>query len=109
MKMLSQLLDNPNGLTKEEREQVLAQMAAEVSNVKDPTMRKKLLNELVTNLKDLPPETISQLITGITTLPPKEQKELLKQVLEKFGELSSEQKEKLVDDLLKSAAGECSS
>jgi hypothetical protein len=37
-------------------------------------------------------------------LPPTEQKELLKQILEKFDELPSEMKEKLVDDLLHSAS-----
>ncbi|UJR26661.1 hypothetical protein I4U23_007978 [Adineta vaga] len=105
VKMLSKLLENPDSLTKEERDRVLNQLMNEIDNVKDPAMKKKLLNELVTNLKDLPPETMTQLITNISTLSSKEQKELLKQIMEKFVELTPEMKEKLVEDLLKSAAG----
>ncbi|CAF1010666.1 unnamed protein product [Adineta steineri] len=104
VKLLAKLLENPDNLTKEERDKVLNQIMNEIGSVKDPEMKKKLLSELVTNLKDLPPETMSQLITNIQTLSTKEQKELLKQILDKFDELSPEQKEKLVDDLLKSAA-----
>jgi DNA-directed RNA polymerase subunit F len=59
---------------------------------------------MLSNLKDLPPETITQLLSNINDLPTGEQKELLKQILEKFDELPPEMKEKLVDDLLKSAA-----
>jgi len=76
----------------------------EIDNVKDPEVRNKFFNDMLTNLKDLPPETMTQLLSNINDLPTGEQKELLKQILEKFDELSPEMKEKLVDDLLKSAA-----
>ena len=105
VKMLSKLLENPSSLTKEEREKVLGQLMNEINSVTDPAVKKQLMDKLVSNLKDLPPETVSQLISNITTLSAKEQKELLKQILEKFDELPPEMKEKLVDDLLKSAAG----
>jgi len=75
-----------------------------MDNVKDPEIRNKLFNDMLTNLKDLPPETMTQLLSNINDLPTGEQKELLKQILEKFDELPPEMKEKLVDDLLKSAA-----
>ncbi|CAF1088982.1 unnamed protein product [Rotaria sp. Silwood1] len=105
VKMLAKLLENPENLTQEEREKVLNQLMQEIDNVKDPEMKKKLLNDMLSNLKDLPPETMTQLLSNINDLPPSEQKELLKQILEKFDELPPEMKEKLVDDLLKSAAG----
>ncbi|CAF1151697.1 unnamed protein product [Rotaria sordida] len=105
VKMLAKLLENPDNLTQEEKEKVFNQLMHEIDNVKDPEMKKKLINDMLQNLKDLPPETMTQLLSNINDLPPGEQKELLKQILEKFDELPPEMKEKLVDDLLKSAAG----
>jgi chorismate mutase len=108
VKMLAKLLENPDSLTKEEKEKVLNQLMHEIDNIKDPAMRKQLINDILTNLKDLPPEAMTQLLSNINSLPAKEQKELLKQILEKFDELPPEMKEKLVDDLLKSAASKFS-
>ena len=103
--MLSKLLENPDNLTQKEREKILNQLMQEIDNVKDPEMKKKLITDMLANVKDLPPETMTQLLSNINDLPPGEQKELLKQILEKFDELPPDMKEKLVDDLLKSAAG----
>ena len=103
--MLSKLLENPESLTQEEQEKVRNQLMHEIDNVKDPEVKSKLIKDMLSNSKDLPPETMTQLLSSINELPPSQQKELLKQILEKFDELPPEMKEKLVDDLLKSAAG----
>jgi DNA-directed RNA polymerase subunit F len=105
VKMLTKLLENTDSLTQDEKEKVYSQLMHEIDNVKDPEMKKKLINDMLSNLKDLPPETMTQLLSSINDLPPNEQKELLKQILEKFDGLPPEMKEKVVDDLLKSAAG----
>lgn len=105
LKLLTQLLENPENLTEEQREQISHQLMQEINNVKDPKIKQKLLTDMLANVKDLPPEAMSQLLSNISDLPPSQQKELLKQILEKFDELPPEAKAKLVDDLLNSAAG----
>jgi hypothetical protein len=104
VKLLSQLLENSDNLTGEQRDQVVNQLMHEIDNVKDPKMKQKLITDVLINLKDLPSDTMSHLLSNMNDLPPTEQKELLKQILEKFDELPSEMKEKLVDDLLHSAS-----
>ena len=103
--MLTQLLDNSSALTQEEKEKVFKQLMQEIDSVKDPEMKKKLMSEMLNNLKDLPSESVSQILSNLHDLPASEQKELLKQILEQFDQLPTEAKEKLVDDLLNSAAG----
>lgn len=105
IRLLNELLQNPDNLTEEERGQVYDQLMHELDNVKDPKIKQQLMTDMLSNLKDLPPDTMSQLLSNMTDLPASEQKELLKQILEKFDELPSDMKEKLVDDLLHSAAG----
>lgn len=80
----------------------------EMENMKDPEMKKKLMSDMLSNMKDLPPEAVSQFLSNLQDLAPSEQKELLKQILDKFDQLPSDVKEKLVDDLLKSAASQSS-
>jgi DNA-directed RNA polymerase subunit F len=105
IKVLSKLLENPGSLTEEEKDKLRNQLMHEINNIDDPETRKNLITNMLSNMKDLPPEMMTQLLSNINDLPPGEQKELLKQILEKFDELPPEMKEKLVDDLLKSAAG----
>ncbi len=105
VKLLTQVLEHPDHLTGEERDQVYNQLMYEIDNVQDSKVKQKLMIDMLSNLKDLPSDTMSQLLSNMNDLPVVEQKELLKQILEKFDELPSEMKEKLVDDLLHSAAG----
>jgi hypothetical protein len=105
VKLLAKLLENPDNLTEDEKDKVSSRLMHEIDNVKDPEIKKKLINDIVTNLKDLPPEAMTQFLSNINDLPTIEQTELLKQILENFDELPSEMKDKLVDDLLKSATG----
>jgi Glu-tRNA(Gln) amidotransferase subunit E-like FAD-binding protein len=108
VKLLAKLLENPDDLTDEDKEKLFNQLINEIDHVKDPEIKKKLITDMLTNLQDLPSETMTQLLSNMNDLPSEEQKELLKQILEKFDELPPEMKEKLVDDLLKSAAGKIS-
>ena len=104
--MLAKLLENSENLTQEEKEKITKQLMQEMENMKDPEMKKKLMSDMLSNLKDLPPEAVSQFLSNLQDLAPSEQKELLKQILDKFDQLPSDAKEKLVDDLLKSAASQ---
>jgi hypothetical protein len=47
VKMLSKLLENPEHLTQEEKDKILNQLMHEIDNVKDPEVKKKLMNDTI--------------------------------------------------------------
>ncbi|CAF0766237.1 unnamed protein product [Adineta ricciae] len=96
-KLLEEMLKNVDDLPLEERKKLIEKMLENRDSL-DPALRKKLVNEMIKNLNQMSPEERDRFLADLANDPSK--KDLLQQLLNS-GQISSEMKQKLIEEMTK--------